>query len=113
MTSVKQSSACSFAADLGEYRHFMLKEIFEQPQSLPPLWKGLAADHVLPCLHGVSGALERLAQVDEVQSLLAEPVITRAWWGVTGLKPYRYSVKWKSPANTVTVASRRAKICCL
>ena len=65
---VKQSSACSFAADLGEYRHFMLKEIFEQPQSVAATLEGrLAADHVLPCLHGVSDALERLAQVDEVQ----------------------------------------------
>lgn len=65
---VKQSSACSFAAELGEYRHFMLKEIFEQPQAVAATLEGrLAADHVLPCLHGMEGALACLAAVEDIQ----------------------------------------------
>jgi glucosamine--fructose-6-phosphate aminotransferase (isomerizing) len=65
---VKESRASLHSAELGEYRHFMLKEIFEQPQSIVSTLEGrLAADHVLPCLRGVADAMERLAQVDEIQ----------------------------------------------
>ena len=65
---VKESSSSLFAADLGGYRHFMLKEIFEQPQSVAAtLENRLGADHVLPCLHGIPDAMERLAQVEEIQ----------------------------------------------
>ena len=65
---VKESSSTMFSAELGEYRHFMLKEIFEQPQSVAATLEGrLAGDHVLPCLHGVKDSMERLAQVEEIQ----------------------------------------------
>jgi glucosamine--fructose-6-phosphate aminotransferase (isomerizing) len=68
MRPVKESSAVMCSAELGEYRHFMLKEIFEQPQSVATTLEGrLAADHVLPCLHGIPDAMERLAQVEEIQ----------------------------------------------
>lgn len=65
---VKESGAAMCSADLGEYRHFMLKEIFEQPQAVAAtLENRLAADHVLPGLLGAPDALEKLAQVEEVQ----------------------------------------------
>ncbi|QTR45282.1 glutamine--fructose-6-phosphate transaminase (isomerizing) [Thiothrix litoralis] len=65
---VRESNASMCSADLGEYRHFMLKEIFEQPQSVVgTLENRLGSDHVLPALVGVADALERLAQVDEIQ----------------------------------------------
>jgi glucosamine--fructose-6-phosphate aminotransferase (isomerizing) len=68
MRPVKESSAVMCSAELGGYRHFMLKEIFEQPQSVATTLEGrLAADHVLPCLHGIPDAMERLAQVEEIQ----------------------------------------------
>ncbi|EIJ34595.1 glutamine--fructose-6-phosphate transaminase (isomerizing) [Thiothrix nivea] len=65
---VKESSAAMCSAELGEYRHFMLKEIFEQPQSVAAtLENRLAGDHVLPSLLGAPDALEKLAQVEEIQ----------------------------------------------
>ncbi|MDD5391459.1 MAG: glutamine--fructose-6-phosphate transaminase (isomerizing) [Thiothrix sp.] len=65
---MKESSAAMCSAELGGYRHFMLKEIFEQPQSVAATLEGrLAADHVLPCLHGIPDAMERLAKVEEIQ----------------------------------------------
>lgn len=65
---VKESNAAQCSAELGEYRHFMLKEIVEQPQSVAAtLENRLAADQVLPSLLGAPDALEKLAQVDEIQ----------------------------------------------
>ncbi|MEZ5451703.1 MAG: glutamine--fructose-6-phosphate transaminase (isomerizing) [Thiothrix sp.] len=65
---VKESSAAMCSAELGEYRHFMLKEIFEQPQSVAAtLENRLAGGHVLPSLLGAPDALEKLAQVEEIQ----------------------------------------------
>ena len=65
---VKESSAAMHSAELGEYRHFMLKEIFEQPQSVAATLEGrLAVDQVLPQLIGGKDALEKLAQVEEIQ----------------------------------------------
>lgn len=65
---VRESNAAMCSAELGEYRHFMLKEIFEQPQSVAStLENRLAGDHVLPSLLGTADALETLAQVEEIQ----------------------------------------------
>lgn len=65
---VKESNASLCSAELGEYRHFMLKEIFEQPQSVAAtLENRLAGDHVLPSLLGTPDALAKLAQVEEIQ----------------------------------------------
>ncbi len=66
--NVKESSAAMHSAELGEYRHFMLKEIFEQPQSIAATLEGrLGADQVLPQVLGSKDALEKLAQVEEIQ----------------------------------------------
>lgn len=65
---VKDSNAAMCSAELGEYRHFMLKEIYEQPQAVAATLEGcLSGDQVLPCLTGERDPLARLAQVEEIQ----------------------------------------------
>ena len=65
---VKQSNASAFAAELGTYRHFMLKEIYEQPAAIAATLEGRLGDgYVLPCLFGVANAMDLLAQVEEIQ----------------------------------------------
>jgi glucosamine--fructose-6-phosphate aminotransferase (isomerizing) len=68
---VKQSKACSLESDLGEYRHYMLKEIYEQPQAVQKTLEGrLEVDSIKQCISGdMSSAkiTELLKQVEEVQ----------------------------------------------
>ena len=46
---VRESTLSAHAVNRGEYRHYMLKEIFEQPQALADTLEGrLSGDHVLP-----------------------------------------------------------------
>ncbi len=46
---VKESAVAADAAERGEYRHFMLKEIFEQPRAIADTLEGrLAGNRVLP-----------------------------------------------------------------
>ncbi|WP_205342831.1 glutamine--fructose-6-phosphate transaminase (isomerizing) [Denitrificimonas caeni] len=55
------------SADKGSYRHFMLKEIYEQPQAVQrTLEDRLAADHVLPEAFGPN-ASTLFAQVKNIQ----------------------------------------------
>jgi len=64
---VKQSKACSLESDLGEYRHYMLKEIYEQPQAVQKTLEGrLGRDDFKQCIRG-ENVLETLAKVKEVQ----------------------------------------------
>ncbi len=64
---VKQSKACSLESDLGEYRHYMLKEIYEQPQAVQKTLEGrLGRDDIKQCIRG-ENVLETLAKVKEVQ----------------------------------------------
>lgn len=64
---VKQSNSGMLSADLGEYRHYMLKEIFEQPQSVAATLENRLGDQqILPCFNG-DNILETLAQVEEIQ----------------------------------------------
>jgi glucosamine--fructose-6-phosphate aminotransferase (isomerizing) len=54
------------AVQRGAYRHYMQKEIFEQPRAVAETLEGrIAADHVLPNIFGV-GADEMLRQVRQV-----------------------------------------------
>jgi len=63
---VKESSFSADAVERGEYRHYMLKEIHEQPQSIADTLEGrIAAGRVLPEIFGV-GAAELLAQAQSV-----------------------------------------------
>jgi len=64
---VKQSKACSLESDLGDYRHYMLKEIYEQPQAVQKTLEGrLGRDDIKQCIRG-ENVLETLAKVKEVQ----------------------------------------------
>ena len=64
---VKESSFSLDAVERGEYRHYMLKEIHEQPRSVADTLEGrIAGGKVLPGIFG-SGADEVLARVRQVQ----------------------------------------------
>ena len=60
---VKTVNAHSGAAELGPYRHYMQKEIFEQPRAIADTLEGIEA--ITPDLFG-DGAAEVFAQVDKV-----------------------------------------------
>ncbi len=72
---IKQSKACSLDSELGEYRHFMLKEIYEQPQAAQKTLEGrLGRNTIKDCIvvnedslasHG--DVRDTLARVKEVQ----------------------------------------------
>ncbi|MEZ5534736.1 MAG: glutamine--fructose-6-phosphate transaminase (isomerizing) [Thiolinea sp.] len=64
---VVESRISDSSVDLGEYRHFMLKEIFEQPQAIRNTLDGrLSNDKVLSCVKGPNAA-ELLQQVKQIQ----------------------------------------------
>ncbi len=63
---VKEAEVSADAAQRGEYRHFMQKEIFEQPQAVAETLEGrISTDHVLPNIFGVGAdaMLQRVRQV--------------------------------------------------
>ncbi len=63
---IKESTFSADSVERGEYRHYMLKEIHEQPQSIADTLEGrIAAGRVLPEVFGV-GAAELLAQAQAV-----------------------------------------------
>jgi len=67
---IKQSNACSLDSELGEYRHYMLKEIYEQPIAVQNTLEGrLGRDSIKNCISGDSGenVQEVLKKVKEVQ----------------------------------------------
>lgn len=62
----KTSTYSADAIDRGEYKHYMLKEIHEQPQAVADTLEGrIANGHVLPEIFG-PGAAEILAKADSV-----------------------------------------------
>ncbi|HPQ95105.1 MAG: glutamine--fructose-6-phosphate transaminase (isomerizing) [Thiothrix sp.] len=62
-----ESRASAAGTELGRYRHFMLKEIFEQPEAIQATLNGrLGGDEVLPCIQG-DFSQATLAQVQEIQ----------------------------------------------
>lgn len=62
----KLSLISADAIDRGPYRHYMLKEIHEQPQAVADTLEGrVASGHVLPEVFG-PGAAELLAQADSI-----------------------------------------------
>ncbi len=63
---IKESQFNLDAVQRGEYRHYMLKEIHEQPQAIADTLEGrIAGGRVLPEIFGV-GAAELLAKADAV-----------------------------------------------
>ncbi len=64
---IKQSQACSLESDLGEYRHYMLKEIYEQPQSIQKTLEGRLGRESFISSIGGENVQETLEKVEEVQ----------------------------------------------
>ncbi len=68
---IKQSQANSMDSELGEYRHYMLKEIYEQPQSVQSTLEGrVETDTFKECIMKGDtdrNVMETLKQVKEVQ----------------------------------------------
>jgi len=63
---VIETDLAADAAQRGDFRHYMQKEIFEQPTAVAKTLEGrIAADHVLPNIFGV-GADDILRQVEQV-----------------------------------------------
>ncbi|MCK5812854.1 MAG: glutamine--fructose-6-phosphate transaminase (isomerizing) [Cocleimonas sp.] len=62
-----ESKACSMDSELGEFRHFMHKEIHEQPQAVQNTLEGrLGRDSINQCITG-DNVSETLKQVEEVR----------------------------------------------
>lgn len=68
---VSQSKACALDSELGDYRHYMLKEIYEQPQVVQKTLEGrLERDSFKECIvsqDSNKNVMEILSQVKEVQ----------------------------------------------
>jgi glucosamine--fructose-6-phosphate aminotransferase (isomerizing) len=63
---VREADMSADAVQRGEYRHYMQKEIFEQPQAVAETLEGrVGANRILPNIFGV-GAEARLAEVENV-----------------------------------------------
>jgi glucosamine--fructose-6-phosphate aminotransferase (isomerizing) len=63
---VKEADLAADAAQRGRYRHYMRKEIFEQPAAIAETLEGrIGTDHVLPNIFGVGAdkVLEKVCQV--------------------------------------------------
>lgn len=66
---IKQSKASSLESELGDYRHFMLKEIYEQPQAAQKTLDGrLESSRIRQCIAGdnVDSVLKKVKEVQIV-----------------------------------------------
>ena len=114
--SVRTLSAFSNAVDLGPYRHFMQKEIFEQPKAIADtLDQAIALD---PLLFG-EGADEVLRDIDRVLILACGTsyfagCVARDWIESIAQVPttveiaseYRYRISVPDPATLVVAVSQ-------
>jgi len=104
------------AGELGPYRHFMQKEIFEQPRAIADTLE--AIDHIGPEIFGERAA-EMLSRVDQVHVLACGTSyyagsVGRLWLeGVAGLpalaeisSEYRYRDSVPHPGGLVVVVSQ-------
>ncbi|WP_373188197.1 glutamine--fructose-6-phosphate transaminase (isomerizing) [Halopseudomonas sp.] len=63
---LKRYEHAAFSMEKGEYRHYMLKEIYEQPQAIRDTLSGIVADdHVLTAVLGPD-AEERLGDIENI-----------------------------------------------
>ncbi len=116
---VRESSRESLAADRGEYRHFMAKEIHEQPEAIAATLEGrLGAQDLLPNLLGPDTA-SRLAEVRAVQIVACGTsyhagMVARYWMeAALGLtcqievaSEYRYRPHVVAPGTLLVVISQ-------
>ena len=116
---VHESTLSADAVELGEYRHYMQKEIFEQPQALAATLEMIGGAHELsPNLFGVS-APELLAEVQSVLIIACGTsyhagLVARYWIEqIAGLpctvevaSEYRYRVSVPHPRQLVVAISQ-------
>jgi glucosamine--fructose-6-phosphate aminotransferase (isomerizing) len=111
--TVKTSGA---QAELGPYRHFMQKEIFEQPRAVADTLEGLAS--ITPALFGTGAK----ASLDDIQSVLIlacgtswhAGLVARYWLeGIAGVRcsveiasEYRYRSSVPDPDSLVVTISQ-------
>ncbi|MDB5811078.1 MAG: glmS [Betaproteobacteria bacterium] len=108
--------ALSGTAELGPYRHFMQKEIFEQPRAIADTLEGV--DAVTPLLFG-DGAAEVLGKIDSVLILACGTSyyagLTAKYWleaiaklptQVEIASEYRYRESVPNPKSLVVVISQ-------
>jgi len=63
---IKESRADSLSSELGEYRHYMLKEIFEQPIAISATLEGrVLNENIQPCISG-ENVVDTLAAVEDI-----------------------------------------------
>ncbi len=104
------------AVELGPYRHYMQKEIFEQPRAVADTLEGI--DGITPTLFGPTGA-EVLAQIDSVLILACgtsyySSLVARQWIETLAGIPcaveisseYRYRDSVPNPRTLVMVVSQ-------
>jgi glucosamine--fructose-6-phosphate aminotransferase (isomerizing) len=114
--AVLESEFSADAVERGEYRHYMLKEIFEQPAAIANTLEGrINQDHVLPNIFGVDAeavlARTRRVQIVACGTSYHAGLVARYWLeGVAGIpcnvevaSEYRYRHVVVSP-DTLFVA---------
>ncbi|MBN8728019.1 MAG: glutamine--fructose-6-phosphate transaminase (isomerizing) [Xanthomonadales bacterium] len=114
--SVHESEFSADAVERGEYRHYMLKEIFEQPAAIANTLEGrIGQDHVLPNIFGVDAeavlSRTRRVQIVACGTSYHAGLVARYWLeGVAGIpcsvevaSEYRYRHVVVSP-DTLFVA---------
>jgi glucosamine--fructose-6-phosphate aminotransferase (isomerizing) len=116
---IHESTLSADAVELGDYRHYMQKEIFEQPQALAATLEMIGGAHVLsPNLFGVT-APELLANVNSVLIIACGTsyhagLVARYWIEqIAGLSctvevasEYRYRVSVPDAAQLVVAISQ-------
>ena len=113
---VRQSAQRAESADRGRFRHFMLKEIHEQPQAIADTLEGrIAHGHILPASFGV-GADAIFRTVEQVQIIACGTsyhagLVARYWFEDILRMPCSVEVASEFhyrnpvvPANTLVVA---------
>lgn len=65
--AVVESNSSDCSTELGEFRHFMLKEIFEQPEAISNTLAGrLETDRVVNCIKG-DNVTDTLSKIEDIQ----------------------------------------------
>ncbi len=114
--SVHTSELSADAVERGEYRHYMLKEIFEQPRAVADTLEGrIVGDHILPNIFGVDSdtLLKRVRHVQIIAcgTSYHAGLIARYWLEAIAAVPcsvevaseYRYR-QAVVPANSLFLA---------
>lgn len=85
------------AGDKGAYRHYMQKEIYEQPNAIKNTLTGRISHGEVDLSELGANANELLSKVEHIQIVACVPLITPVWSRATGLNPWRACrVMWKS-----------------